>query len=234
MSLSIRSSRAGALLVSAAVCGAPLVLSGPAAAVDAPGNNGTIKVHAPDTPFERRANEPRQVCSFYLAGFNFDSNQVVDYRFSLPPGGPNGGEPRGNPGSFTVGPDNGRPAGDGRTPVLDPDEHGLENGRYRVTATTDDGSKTKVFRIACDDDGEVVTPTPTPGGGSGGDDGDDGGVGGVGTPQDDGEPGVGGVATGGGGLSGTSAGADVAFPLTVLALGGLAVGTLTLHRRRAG
>lgn len=209
------------LLLTTALTAAPLAVSGTAVAGDAPGNNGTLKVHAPTTPFERNANEPQQVCAFYLAGFNFDSNQVVNYAFTVQ-GGPDNGDPAGNGGSFTVGPDNGRPRGDGRTPVLEKADHGLRDGRYKVTATTTDGSKSKVFSINCPG-GANPEPTPVP-------PGEDGGVGGVGNPgdEDEGPGGVGGVDTGGGGLSG---GADAAFPLMAMGLGGALVGALALRRR---
>lgn len=234
--MSLSNTPLAAALVSAAALAAALALPSVAYAGDAPGNNGTLKVHGPNTPFERMANEPRVVCRFYLAGFQFDSNQVVNYRFNVQ-GGPDNGDPAGTPGSFTVGPANGDPQGAGRTPVLGPDDHDLENGRYKVTGTTNDGSKTKVFNLSCDDDGTVLptpTPTPTPGGGGGGggDDGDDGGVGGVGTPQDDGEPGVGGVATGGGGLAGVTS-MDVALPLAMTAAAGIALAIAPLRRRRS-
>ena len=195
-------------------------LAGPAYAGDAPGNNGTLKVHAPGTLFEQRTNEPQQVCAFYLAGFNFDSNQVINYSFTVQ-GGPNNGDAAGTGGSFTVGPDNGRPRGDGRTDVLEKADHNLPDGRYKVTGTTSDGSKSKVFSINCPGGGNPE-PTPVP-------PNPDGSVGGVGTPQDEdeGPGGVGGVDTGGGGL----AGGDAAFPLLMMGLGGAALAAATLRRR---
>lgn len=210
--------------------GAALALPQAAVAGDAPGNNGTLKVHAPGTPFEVRANEPRQACAFYLAGFNFDSNQVINYAFTVQ-GGPNNGDPAGTPGSFTVGPDNGRPTGDGRTPLLERGDHDLPDGRYKVTGTTDDGSKSKVFSINCPggtNPEPLPTPTPEP------DPDEPGGVGGVGTPadEDDGPPGVGGVATGGGGLTGATA-VDVTIPLLMTAATGLALAAGSVRRRRA-
>ncbi len=229
---------AGRAAVLTGALAATLAFPGVAFAGDAPGNNGTLKVHGPNTPFEVRANEPKQVCRFYLAGFGFDSNQVVNYRFNVQ-GGANNGDPAGNPGSFTVGPTGNNPTGDGRTPVLEPDVHGLSNGKYKVTGTTNDGSKTKVFTVECDDVPGVPTPTPTPGGGGdpdptpgGGGDPDDGGVGGVGNPDDEGTPPVGGVATGGGGLAGATS-VDVTLPLLMTAVTGLALATIPLRRRRS-
>ena len=194
MSLTLTRPRTAAAALAAAALAVSLGAPQNASAGDAPGNNGTLKVHAPGTTFEDRSNEPQPVefCAFYLAGYNFDSNQVITYVFTVA-GGPNGGEPAGTPGSFTVGPANGRPAGDGRTPLLTKDEHNLRDGLYRVTGTTTDGSKSKTFRVNL----EVNCPggsNPAP---------PVGGVGGVGQPdEDDGPGGVGGSDTGGGGPSG--------------------------------
>lgn len=217
MLLSISSApRAAGVAVSVAALAAALAVPQLARAADSPGNNGTIKVHAPGTPLERNANEPKQVCDFYLAGFNYDRNQVVTYSFTVQ-GGADSGDAAGQGGSFTVGPDNGKPRGVGRTDVLEKSDHQLPDGRYKVTATTDDGSKTKVFEVNCPGGGNpeptpTPTPTPTPPGiGGGGDDDDevggvdvpDGEVGGVDRPddEDEGAPGVGGVDTGGGGTA---------------------------------
>lgn len=211
MSMSMSSApRAAAVTVSVTALAAALAVPQLARAADAPGNNGTIKVHAPGTPLERNANEPKQVCDFYLAGFNYDRNQVVNYSFTVQGGADNGGA-AGQGGSFTVGPDNGKPRGVGRTDVLEKSDHQLPDGRYKVTATTNDGSKTKVFEVNCPGGGNPE-PTPTPPGGSGGED-DDGEVGGVDVPdgevggvdrpddEDEGAPAVGGVDTGGGGTA---------------------------------
>ncbi|MBA3744292.1 hypothetical protein [Sporichthya sp.] len=213
----LRSARLAGLASVAALLVLPIALPGTAAAADAPGNNGTLKVHEPGTPFERNASESQQpICAFYLAGFNFDSNQVISYSFTVQ-GGANSGDPEGTPGSFTAGPDNGRPRGDGRTPVLEKTDHTLPDGRYKVTVTTTDGSKSKVFEINCPGGNNPEPP---------------GTVGGVGQPdEDDGPGGVGGVDTGGGGLSGGAT--DVAFPLTAMALAGAIVGAQTLRRRRS-
>ena len=213
----------GAALAATALMSA---LAAPAYAGDAPGNNGTLKVHSPGTPFERNQNEPQQACAFYLAGFNFDSNQVINYSFTVQ-GGPNNGDAAGTGGSFTVGPDNGRPSGDGRTPLLEKEDHDLPDGRYKVTGTTDDGSKSKVFSINCPGGSNPEpTPTPVP---DGPPPEEPGTVGGVGIPQDEDEgPGaVGGVDTGGGGLSAGGA----TFPLLMMGLGGAALTAAALRRR---
>ena len=225
--MSMPTARPGAsrLRLVAALATAPLAVPGPAFAGAAPGNNGTLKVHAPGTLFEQRVNEPQQVCAFDLAGFNFDSNQVINYSFTVQ-GGANNGDAIGTPGSFTVGPDNGRPRGDGRTELLEKADHNLPDGRYKVTGTTNDGSKSKVFSINCPGGGNPE-PTPVP-------PNPDGTVGGVGNPQDEdeGPGGVGGVDTGGGGMG--AAPSDLAFLMLVMGLGGAAVTAGALRRRSAG
>ena len=187
MSLTPTRPRAAAAGFAAVALAVTLGIPQIAHAGDAPGNNGTIKVHAPGQPLVN-ANEPQpeSFCAFYLAAFNYDSNQGVTYAF-FQQGGANAGTPAGTGGSFTVGPE-----GDGRSPLLTQADHDLPDGRYKVEVTNDDGQppKSKVFNINC--------PGGSVPGGSG--------VGGVGQPdEDEGPGGVGGVDTGGGGLSGAPA-----------------------------
>lgn len=135
-----------------------VLVAGPLAAstaVAVPANNGTIKVHSVGTALDEHANEPKQVCAFYLAGFGYDGDQVVSYAFATQPGG----VATGPTGSFTVGPDNGRPDGSGRSSDL-----ALPNGMYKVTATSSDGDKTKVFKVECAPStpvGDEIEGTPT-------------------------------------------------------------------------
>lgn len=185
MSLTLSGSRAGAVSVAVAALAFPHTAHA-AHAADAPGNNGTIKVHEPGQPLENsNVPQPESFCAFYIAGFNFDRNQVVNYKFEVQ-GGPDTGDAAGVPGSFVVGPDNGKPRGDGRSRLLEKIDHRLPDGTYNVIATTTDGSKSKVLKINCPGGNNPEPPTT---------------VGGVGNP-DDGEAPVGGVDTGGGGRSG--------------------------------
>jgi hypothetical protein len=126
-------------------------LTGAAAAV--PKNNGTIKVHSVGTPLDEHANEPKQVCEFYLAGFGYDDDQMLGYAFETQPGG----TATGPTGSFAVGPTNGNPAGVGQSGDLT-----LPDGQYKVTVTSSDGDKTKVFKVACTPDPTGTDDDPAP------------------------------------------------------------------------
>jgi hypothetical protein len=121
-------------------------------ALAAPKNNGTIKVHSVGTPLDDNRNEPKQVCAFYLAAFGFDADQELSYAFATQPGG----VAAGTPGTFTVGPTNARPTGDGYSPDLS-----LPDGQYKVTVTTSDGTKTKVFKVQCADEPDTTPADST-------------------------------------------------------------------------
>ena len=186
-----------------------------------PGTNGTLKVHGKDTPLKVKANEPKQVCNFYLAGFGFDFDQVLNYKFTVQ-GGPNNGDAAGTPGSFTVGPGNGSPERVGRTPVLNAAAIGLTpDGPYKVTATTNDGSKSKVFKVNCPTSPDNPDDNPGPD--------DDDGVDDVNNPDDNGTSPTGGVDTGGGGTYGSG---DAALPVLV-GFGAAGLIGLALRRRRS-
>lgn len=134
---------------------------------DAPGNNGTLKVHELGTPSGTENNDPK-VCKFNLEGFGFDAGQVgyimfdaqgkdsdavsiaVMYNFGLT-----------NQSGFAVSQDfnNG-----GAT---------LANGHYKATLygkdtgqnidLTDVKAKSKVFKVDCAAVRDTDNPT-TPGG----------------------------------------------------------------------
>ncbi len=58
---------------------ATVALSAPAAYADAPGDNGTVKVHKLKTPEDDMRNDPH-VCGFYLDAFHFDAQQQVSWK----------------------------------------------------------------------------------------------------------------------------------------------------------
>lgn len=210
-----------AAAVVATVATAPVLLTATAAYADP----GTIKVHAQGTPFDENANNPKPGCSFYIAAFGVTAGET--YRVTFEPQPANGSGPAGDPTTAsdtykaTMNISKNGKKGDGRTRLFnpDPDNPEIANGQYKVTAANvnDPGDrKTKVFRVDCPAPGSTPTPTPTPGGNSGGEGGEDnpGDVGGVGNPDsDNGSPGVGGVATGGGGLAAATPTTDVTGPL---------------------
>ena len=197
---------------------------------------GTIKVHEQGQPFEERANDPKQVCAFYIAAFGVTAGETYRVTFEPQGGGNVAGEPTDASDTYTATQNlskNGK-KGDGRTGLFneDPNDLDLETGKYKVTAANinDPGDrKTKVFNVDCPSDqggganNPNPSPSPTP------DDDDE--VGGVGNPddEDDGTPGVGGVGTGGGGLANPT-NVDVAFPLLITAMGGAFVAA-KLRRR---
>ena len=217
---------------------------------------GTIKVHAQGTPLEdNNQNEPKQGCAFYIA--NFKGTNGHNVRITFAPQAANGNGPAGSPTSATddfllnKNVNKQGTKADGRSRVFNADQNNpeIKPGQYKVTALdlTDQSTKTKVFRVLdcvavptptpTPPPGSNQTPTPTPDGSSSGeggsDDGDNpGDVGGVGNPNDDdGNPPVGGVNTGGGGLAagGDSSGA---LPWAIAGLGGLLAGGAVLRRFR--
>jgi hypothetical protein len=155
--------------MSAVACMSTAMALAPAAAsaaAQAPGDNGTVKVHRSTTPAGDPRNEPK-VCSFYLVGFQFDPAQEVSwYIKSWPPTA--GGERRTVlTGTLTLGAD-----GHGRTNDLS-----LPDGHYKLfwNFEGENGfAKQKVFWVDCPAPSGTptptppATPTPTPSGPGGG------------------------------------------------------------------
>lgn len=152
----------------AAVAVAATVMLAPAAfANNAPGDNGTIKIHDAKTGEALVKNEPH-VCSFYLDAFFFDGEQKADWQIvEMPPTGTKG--KLATSGELTPGAD-----GHGRT-----DDMNLPDGHYKLTYTFtgehSEAGKHKVFWTDCPgDSGTGGTTTGgdtagTTGGNTGGD-----------------------------------------------------------------
>ncbi|MGW0968538.1 hypothetical protein [Streptomyces sp. NPDC002516] len=180
---------AGAL---AALAVAGTALLGAPAAVAAPGDNGDVKVHDANTPFDDQRDDPK-VCHFYLDGFNFDGGQRIAWSIATQPHVAGGATLAGT--LFTSA------TGRGRTGDLT-----LPDGQYKVTWNlqgANGAGKTKVFKVDC----PVSAPTPSPSttGGpstSPGQQGGPGGPGGGTGPSRTGAPGAPGGQQGGPGRPG--------------------------------
>ncbi|MEU4166939.1 hypothetical protein AB0F46_08645 [Streptomyces sp. NPDC026665] len=217
---------AGAL---AALAVAGTALLGAPAAVAAPGDNGDVKVHDANTPFENQRDDPK-VCRFYLDGFNFDPGQQVSWSIAHQPGA------AGDPvlaGTLTA-----SPTGRAGTRIFT-----LPDGQYKLTWNfqgENGAGKSKVFKVDCPVGSPSPSPTPTrtggptatpsqpggPGGQQGGPGGQQGGPGG----QQGGPGPNGGPPAGGGGL----AHAQNFSPVAGAAAAGLVVagGVVFLRLRR--
>jgi hypothetical protein len=225
---------------SAAVAVAATVLLAPAAlAHNAPGDNGTIKIHDAKTGEELVKNEPH-VCAFYLDAFFFDGLQQADWKIvEMPPTGTK--DRLASSGGITL-----DGAGHGRTADMT-----LPDGHYKLLWNFDGENgkaKQKVFWTDCADEGgsggSSSTPTPsgsasdTSGGASGG------GMASGGTQPSTSAPASGGssaspVSAAAGGSSGTPSGGSLAstgtsvIGITGLAAALLAVGVTVRFRRRS-
>ncbi|MEU4088567.1 hypothetical protein [Streptomyces aureus] len=137
--------RGAGALAALAVAGAALL--GAPAAVAAPGDNGDVKVHDTNTPFDNQRDDPK-VCQFYLDGFNFDGGQRISWSIAHQPGA--AGDPVLQGQLFTSA------TGRGRTGNLT-----LPDGQYKVTWTfqgENGAGKSKVFKVDC----PVSAPSPSP------------------------------------------------------------------------
>jgi hypothetical protein len=112
------------------------------------GNNGTLKVHQRDSPFESPDNQPKVGCAFDLEGFNLDMGQVGSLILST-----QGGDGPGNPdvGPTAFGPAN----ADGYGVVS---FSNVPSGHYVAVLygkgdATDVKAKSKVFKVTCDGGG---------------------------------------------------------------------------------
>ncbi|MFH9014291.1 hypothetical protein ACH4C6_23280 [Streptomyces sp. NPDC017943] len=134
-----------------------ITLSGvPAVAAPIPGDNGDVKIHATTTTADNQRNDPK-VCDFYLAAFNFDAGERVNWTIQTEPEVP-GGATR----SGTVTAD---PTGRARSKAVD-----LPNGQYKLTWLTDQANgagKFKVFKVDCPTS-KPTTPVGGPPAGGGG------------------------------------------------------------------
>ncbi|KQX47790.1 MULTISPECIES: hypothetical protein [unclassified Streptomyces] len=210
--MTARTTRPLAVTATAAVLAlGGLSLAGAPAAFAAPGDNGDVKIHKVGTPFDSQANEPK-VCKFYLAAFNFDSLEEVDWEISPQP--PKADDPQLS-GHITLG-----GTGKGHTGPLS-----LPSGQYKLVWTfagENGAGKQKVFKVECP--GDVITNPPTTGGNG------TGGPGGHGH----GKPPHGPVGAGGGGSAVIAAEDSSAFGIGAAVAAGLAgtAGLVLIRRSR--
>jgi LPXTG-motif cell wall-anchored protein len=129
---------------------ATVLLAAPAAYADAPGDNGTVKIHDAATGEALMKNEPH-VCTFYLDAFKFDGQQQVDWKIvGMPPTDKQ--RMVAETGAITL---NGE--GHGRTNDLQ-----LKDGHYKLIWNFDGEhgkAKHKVFWVGCEDDQPGTTPS---------------------------------------------------------------------------
>ncbi|HEV2088669.1 MAG TPA: hypothetical protein VGR21_10185 [Cryptosporangiaceae bacterium] len=119
-------------------------------AVDAPGDNGDVKIHDVTTDAEDPRNEPK-VCEFYLLGLNFDAGQQIRWIIVE---GPPFKEDANIVLSGTLTLDD---EGEGRTI-----NYTLPDGHYKLywNFVGENGfAKQKVFKVDCVPD---VTPSASP------------------------------------------------------------------------
>jgi LPXTG-motif cell wall-anchored protein len=181
---------ATAVAVAATALFAPL-----AAANNAPGDNGTIKIHDAKTGEELVRNEPH-VCTFYLDAFYFDGSQAASYKIvGIPPTGSKNDITQ---GSITL-----DAQGHGRTADMT-----LPDGHYKLEWNFDGehgAAKHKVFWTDCGDQSGT-------GGASGGTAGTTGGTS-AGTSGGTGDGGTGSTGDNGGTASaGSSSGGASTAP----------------------
>ncbi|MCF2532069.1 hypothetical protein [Yinghuangia soli] len=146
--------RVAAALAVAAFGAGTVALSG--VAVAAPGDNGTVKIHATTTPFDDNRDEPK-VCRFYLAAFQFDTVQEVTWSIDPQPAKKGAGH---LDGQLTL------VNGTGHTGPLS-----LPNGMYKLTWNFEGqkgNAKQKVFKVSCAPGNITSTGGGTGGGGNGG------------------------------------------------------------------
>ncbi|MFF3840744.1 hypothetical protein [Streptomyces sp. NPDC001930] len=188
--MTARTARPLAATAAAALTFGGLALAGAPSAFAAIGDRGDIKVHSVGTAFESQRNEAR-VCRFYLAAFDFESLDQVNWSISRQPSA-NGPVLS---GQLTLA------AGTGHTAPLS-----LPSGQYRLSWTFQGQTvvvRPKAFQVACPGD-TVASPPPAGGNGGGGN-----GTGGNGLgPNDQGANGTGGNGQGASGTGGNGQGAS--------------------------
>ena len=193
-----------ASVLAAFLCGLSLLFlaAAPASAdPNAPGNNGTIKIH--ESPGEREpamANDPH-VCLFHIHGFKFDNKSTGEAWIESWP--PTGNRTQVWHGNWSA--DN---TGEWRTADIT-----LANGHYKAYAkqmneATPGGDKQKVFWVECGPTGGTGSTGSTGGSGNSGGNGN-GNSGGNGNSAGAGNSG-GSANTGGGASGGTTVTGTVA------------------------
>ncbi|MFE6304172.1 LPXTG cell wall anchor domain-containing protein [Nocardiopsis sp. NPDC057823] len=121
-----------------------------------PGDNGTVKIHSPQTPEEDDRNEPK-VCEFQVVGHGFDPAQEVTWEILTQGGKPSEREVVLSGGLELDG------EGAGSTELLT-----LDDGHYRLEWTFEgqqsNAAKHKVFKVECSEEEPSPEPSPSPGG----------------------------------------------------------------------
>jgi hypothetical protein len=148
---------------------------GTIANADDHGNNGTIKVVSATDPGNDNDNDPK-VCSFHIAGMNFDKSSSGTWSITGQGGNPGSGMASGTWAANA--------SGAWQTANMT-----LPNGQYKVSAKqngTPGGEKQKVFKVTCGQGTtgkapETSTPSNNNGQGTGGNNGG-GSQGGTNTP----------------------------------------------------
>jgi LPXTG-motif cell wall-anchored protein len=142
------------LLTSACVAtaAATVLLAAPTAYADAPGDNGTVKVHKVTTSEDDMRNNPH-VCEFYLDGFKFDGHQQVSWYIVGKASKGGWGTDHALEGTVTLNAD-----GHERT-----DDLQLPSGHYKLYWNFDGEhgkAKHKVFKVQCDEGSAPGEDTP--------------------------------------------------------------------------
>jgi LPXTG-motif cell wall-anchored protein len=139
--------------VAVAVAAAAATVVFAPAALAAPGDNGTVKIHDAGTGGEDTSNDPH-VCTFYLDAFKQDGGQKVSWQIVDQP--PTGKDKVEADGTITL-----DATGHGRTGDMT-----LPNGHYKLLWTFEGEhgkAKHKVFWVACTDSGSADGGTATTG-----------------------------------------------------------------------
>ncbi|HET6635130.1 MAG TPA: LPXTG cell wall anchor domain-containing protein [Streptomyces sp.] len=135
-----------------ATAAATVLLAAPAAYADAPGDNGTVKVHKVTTSEDDMRNNPH-VCEFYLDGFKFDGHQQVSWYIVGKASKGGWGTDHALEGTVTLNAD-----GHERT-----DDLQLPSGHYKLYWNFDGEhgkAKQKVFKVRCDEGSAPGEDTP--------------------------------------------------------------------------
>ncbi len=178
---------------------------------DAPGNNGTVKIHEGGTETEPIVRNEPHVCTFHLHFFFADAAQTGDWWIESWP--PTGDGTVVLSGTYTTDAN-----GEYRTPAA-PGTYSLPDGHYKLfwQGRNEQNVKHKVFWVECPaptpaagGGGAAPTPTPTPAAGGGGTGPTPGAGGGV-APGQGGGPGG---AAAGGGVAGVTSAPEMTPPST--------------------
>ncbi|GGX88230.1 hypothetical protein GCM10010358_47890 [Streptomyces minutiscleroticus] len=151
-----RPARTGAAALAAVTVAAGGVLLAAPSALAAPGDNGDVKVHQPNTPTGDLRDEPK-VCEFYLDATNFDTVPTLSWTIEPQPKSTSTSTLT---GTLTL------QEGTGRTPA-----QSLPDGQYKLSWTVPGNptaNKQKVFKVECAKTNAAPEPGPSGGVAAGG------------------------------------------------------------------